>query len=153
MAARFPKAPYHPSRDFSRYDPPRNLALSVYVSARFLAIMAANSHFLALLAKQGNWWNAAYFAFTLSSLFCLGGVLESRREFLLLEAERMAGVAAAVGGAGVWFGGVRDASAIRAIAAFALGSLAALWVAARARMGFSLRRGAGKERPRGLLID
>ena len=83
---RFPKAPYDPTRDFSRYDPPRNLALSLYVSAQFLAIMAANSHFLALLEKQGNWWNAAYFAFILGSLFCLGGVLESRREFLLLEA-------------------------------------------------------------------
>ncbi len=52
--------------------------------------MAANSHFLALLAKQGTWWNVAYFVFILGSLFCLGGVLESRREFLLLEGLRMA---------------------------------------------------------------
>src|ERR1035438_7194044 len=99
--------------------------------------MAANSHFLALLAKQGTWWNAAYFTFILGSLVCLGGVLESRREFLLLEAVRTAGVAAAVLGAGVWFGGVRQPSVILGIAAFALASLAALWLAARARKGFS----------------
>jgi hypothetical protein len=128
---RFPKAPYDPYRDFSRFDPPRNLALSLYVSAQFLALMAANSHFLALLAQQGNWWNTAYFVFILVSLVCLGGVLESRREFLLLEAGRMAGIAAAALGPGVWFGGVRDRSVILAIAIFAAASLAALWLAAR----------------------
>jgi hypothetical protein len=131
VAARFPKAPYDPYRDFSRYDPPRSLALNLYTAAQFLAIMVANSHFLALLAKQGNWWNLAYFAFILGSLFCLGGVLESRREFLLLEAVRVAGVAAAVLGFGVWFGGVRDPSVILAIATFSLGSLAALFLATR----------------------
>jgi hypothetical protein len=131
VAARFPKAPYDPYSDFSRYDPPRNLALSVYVSVQFLAIMAANSHFLALLAKQGNWWNAAYFAFLLGSLVCLGGVLESRREFVLLEAMRMAGIATAAGVSGTWFGGVRDSRVILSIVVFALASLAALWLAMR----------------------
>ena len=131
VAARFPKAPYDPYRDFSRYDPPRNLALSLYASVQFLAMMAANSHFLALLAKQGDWWNAAYFVFILGSLLCLGGVLESRREFLLLEAGRMAGIAAAAIGPGAWFGGVRDRSVILAIAIFALASLAGLRLATR----------------------
>ena len=114
-----------------------------YVSAQFLALMAANSHFLALLAKQGNWWNAAYFTFILGSLFCLGGVLESRREFLRLEAVRMAGMAAAVLGAGVWFGGVREPFAILGIATFALGSLAALWLATRKRVAECQREGGG----------
>src|SRR5260370_5808894 len=131
VAVRFPKTPYDPYRDFSRYDPPRNLALSLYVSVQFLAIMVANSHFLALLAKQGNWWNVAYFAFILGSLFCLGGVLESRREFLLLEAVRMAGIAIVALAPGVWFGGVRDPSVILSIATFSLASPAALWLATR----------------------
>jgi sterol desaturase/sphingolipid hydroxylase (fatty acid hydroxylase superfamily) len=131
VAARFPKMPYDPYRDFSRYDPPRNLALSVYVSAQFLAIMAANSHFLALLATQGNWWNVAYFAFLLGSLVCLGGVLESRREFLLLEAARQAAIALAALIAGVWFGGVRDPRVLVPIATFSLASLAGLWLATR----------------------
>ena len=131
VAARFPKAAYDPSRGFSRYDPPRNLALSAYASVQFLALLAANSHFLSLLAKQGNGWNAVYFAFLLASLFCLGGVLESRREFLLLEAVRMAGVAIAALGGGVWFGGVRNQSVIASIAIFAMASLAGLWVATR----------------------
>jgi hypothetical protein len=91
--------------------------------------MAANSHFLALLAQQGNWWNPAYFVFILGSLFCLGGVLESRPEFVLLEAARIAGISIAVLGPGVWFGGIRDRRVILPIAAFALASLAGLWFA------------------------
>jgi hypothetical protein len=93
--------------------------------------MAANSHFLALLAKQGTWWNAAYFAFLLASLVCLGGILESRRAFLLLEALRMAGILIPAGVFGVWFGGVHDPSVMRPIAAFAAASLAVLWLASR----------------------
>jgi hypothetical protein len=93
--------------------------------------MAANSHFLALLATQGNWWNVAYFAFLLGSLVCLGGVLESRREFLLLEAARMAVIAISALGTGVWFGGVRDPRVLLPIATFSLASLAGLWLATR----------------------
>jgi alkylglycerol monooxygenase len=142
VAARFPKTPYDPYRDFSRYDPPRNLALSIYVSVQFLAIMAANSHFLALLAKQGTWWNAAYFLFILASLFCLGGVLESRREFVLLEAGRMVGIAIAAGVGGLWFGGVRDTSVVLGIATFALASLNGLWLAARKQVSATAQRAA-----------
>ena len=142
VAARFPKSNYDPNRDFSRYDPLRNLALSVYVSVQFLAIMAANSHFLALLAKQGTWWNVAYFVFILGSLLCLGGVLESRRDFLLLEGLRMACIAIVTLGPGVWFGGVSDRIVIRAIAGFALVSLAALWVATRRPVAAATQRAA-----------
>ena len=142
VAARFPKSNYDPNRDFSRYDPPRNLALSVYVSVQFLAIMAANSHFLALLAKQGTWWNVAYFVFILGSLLCLGGVLESRRDFLLLEGLRMASIAIVTLGPGVWFGGVSDTTVIRAIAGFALTSLAALWLTTRKAESATVQRAA-----------
>ncbi len=136
VEARFPKTEYDPYRDFSRYDPARSVGLSVYAAVQFLGVMAANSHFLALLAKQGTWWNLAYFGFILGSLLCLGGVLESRREFLLLEAVRMAGIAACTLGGGVWFGGVQDARVVMGIGAFAVASLGGLWMAA-----------AGKEEP------
>ena len=121
---------------------PRSLALSLYASVQFLAIRAANSHFLALLAQQGNWWNAAYFVFILVSLICLGGVLESRREFVFLEAARVSGIAVAVLGPGVWFGGVRDRGVILPISAFALASLAALWFATRRPVPASAERRA-----------
>ena len=74
--------------------------------------MAANSHFLALLPKQATEWNVAYFLFILVSLVSIGGVLEARREFLLLEAIRLIATAAAVLAGGVWFGSVRDARII-----------------------------------------
>jgi alkylglycerol monooxygenase len=131
VAARFPKTPYDPYHDFSRYDPPRHLALSIYVSVQFLALMLANSHFLALLPRQGLGWNVAYFVFILGSLVCLGGVLESRREFLFLEAFRTAAIAATALAGGAWFGGVRDQRVLLSIAIFALTSLAALWLATR----------------------
>jgi hypothetical protein len=104
--------------------------------------MAANSHFLALLSKQGSWWNVAYFVFILGSLFCLGGVLESRREFLMFEGLRMVGVAIVTLGPGVWFGGVNDAIVVRAIAGFALVSLAGLWVATRRPVAATAQRAA-----------
>ena len=131
VAARFPSASYDPHRDFDKYDPPRNLALSLYVLVQFAAIMIANSHFLALLPQQGGWWSLAYFAFILSSLICLGGVLENRRAFTILEALRMAAIALATPALGGWFGGIAEPGIILSIIVFAMGSLAALWVAAR----------------------
>jgi hypothetical protein len=95
--------------------------------------MAANSHFLALLQKQSVAWNVAYFLFILLSLVCLGGVLESRREFMMLEAARLTGTALAVLALGTWFGGVRDTRILASIAIFAVFSLGWLWIAARGR--------------------
>ena len=135
VAARFPKPPYAPYRDFARFDPPRSLVLSLYVLAQFLALMVANSHFLALLPKQSMGWNAAYFGFILVSLVTLGGVLENRREFMMLEAVRMAGVAGALLTMGAWFGNLRDARVVLAVAAFAVVSIAALWLASRQQPG------------------
>ena len=135
VAARFPKPPYDPYRDFARFDPPRSLALSLYVLAQFVAIMVANSHFLALLPKQSTGWNVAYFGFILVSLVTLGGVLENRREFAMLEALRLAGVAGALFTMGAWFGNLRDARVVLAVAAFAVVSMAGLWLASRRQPG------------------
>ena len=83
VAARFPKAPYDPYRDFSRFDPPRNLALSVYrIRFNFSPSWLPTATFWGCWRSGTTGQNAAYFAFLLGSLVCLGGVLESRREFL-----------------------------------------------------------------------
>jgi sterol desaturase/sphingolipid hydroxylase (fatty acid hydroxylase superfamily) len=106
VAARFPKQAYDPTRDFVKYDPARPLALSLYVLAQFTALMAANSQFLELLPKQSAALNVVYFVFLMFSLVCLGGLLENRRQFAMLEAARMAGAAIGAMVAGAWFGGV-----------------------------------------------
>ncbi len=90
VAARFPKKPYDPHRDFVKYDPPRNTALSIYCLVQFAVIIAANSHWLSLIPKQGTGTNLLYFAFIGVSLVCLGGLLEARRTFFYFEAARIA---------------------------------------------------------------
>jgi hypothetical protein len=133
VAARFPKPAYDLHRDFVKYDPPVSVSLSLYGFVQFVALLAANSHFLALLPKQSTGWNVVYFLFILVSLVCLGGVLESRREFIMLEAVRLTATALIVLAAGTWFGGVRDARTLVSIGIFAVFSLGWLWLASRTR--------------------
>jgi alkylglycerol monooxygenase len=130
VAARFPKPAYDPRRDFDRFDRPRMLALSLYVVAQFAAVLAANSHFLALLSRQAAVWNVAYFSFLLVSLAILGGLLENRGIFALLEAGRLLAIAAAVL-AGGWFGGLRDTGVRAALLTFVVVSLGWLLAARR----------------------
>ena len=124
VAARFPKSRYDPRSDFVRFDPPRSVALSAYVLAQFGALLVAHSHFLALLPRQTTLWNVLYFLFLLLTLVSLGGLLENRRPFAMLEALRLTGVAAVVAAAG-WFN-LRTAIDRTGIALFAAVSLCCL---------------------------
>jgi hypothetical protein len=133
VAARFPKRPYDPRVDFVKFDPPRSVPLSVYGLVQFVVLIGANSHFLALLPKQGTALNVAYFAFILGSLVSLGGVLESRRGFLIAEAARLTAIGIAVLATGAWFGGVRDPRVLVSVVGFQFVSLVWLWLAARAQ--------------------
>ncbi|MBS1874649.1 MAG: sterol desaturase family protein [Acidobacteria bacterium] len=128
VAARTTKAAYDPHRDFVRYDPSRRLALSWYVLVQFVVLTASNSHFLAVLPKQGMAANLAYFAFIGVSLATLGGLLENRGEFAIWEAGRLALAATIVLVTGGWFGfAARWAAA--GVAGFAIASIFALWTA------------------------
>jgi len=98
-----------------------------------VALIAANSQFLALLPKQAASLNVSYFLFILGSLVCLGGVLENRREFLIAEGARLTATALAVLLSGAWFGGVHDPRVVIPVVAFQGVSLAWLWLAARTR--------------------
>jgi hypothetical protein len=125
VAARFPKLPYDPARDFVRFDPPRPAGIGLYVLAQFTALMVANSHFLAVMPRQPLWAAVLYFVWILFSLVSLGGLLEGRDEFLPVEAGRLALTAMAAWLLGDW-AGVRDARVVWAIAVFSVISLAAL---------------------------
>jgi len=48
------ETPYDLQRDFVKFDPPRNASLSAYGLAQFVALAAADSHFLTLLPKQAT---------------------------------------------------------------------------------------------------
>ncbi|MGO9259217.1 MAG: sterol desaturase family protein [Bryobacteraceae bacterium] len=127
VAARFPKPAYDPERDFSRYDPPRSLRLSLYVLAQFSVLMLANSHFLKLLPLESTAASLLYFGYILATLVTLGGVLENRRWFVLLELARVASTGLAVAMLGGWFGGVHDPRAIAAVAGLA--AVSVVWLA------------------------
>jgi sterol desaturase/sphingolipid hydroxylase (fatty acid hydroxylase superfamily) len=129
VAARFPKPPYDPRRDFVRYDQPRSLSLGLYVLAQFALLIVAHSHWLALLPKESRLLNAAYFGFLLVSMVVLGGLLENRRVFLTFEAARLAAVAAVVLATGAWFGWRNEPAMLAA----AGGSL--LWLVTAALSG------------------
>jgi len=138
VAAHFPKPEYDPRRDFVRFDPPRSLGLNIYALVELAVLIAANSHFLALLPTQATWKSAVYFAFILVSLVTLGGVLENRREFLLLEGARVAAAGIAVLLMGGWFGGARDPRMVLALVSFAVVSLVGLSLAASMPPGAEL---------------
>jgi sterol desaturase/sphingolipid hydroxylase (fatty acid hydroxylase superfamily) len=132
VARRFPKPPYDPHRDFQRFDPPRPAVLNIYVLAQFAAILVAHSHFLAVLSKQSPAANALYFLFLVLSLAILGGLLENRLIFRVLEGGRLLVSAALVLAAGGWFGDLRSAGGRTTIVVFAMVSLGWLVRASRA---------------------
>jgi len=123
LTLRFPKPAYDPHRDFARYDPPRSFPLTVYALLQVILLVAADDHLLKVLPAQHGWLNALYFLVILSGLVTLGGILENRREFVLLEFGRMAAVGATVLLSGAWFGGVHDPRIVVSIEALVLLSL------------------------------
>lgn len=129
VAAWQPKPEYDPRRDFSRFDPPRSLPLTVYALVQIVLLIAADDHFLAVLPAEAGWLNALYFLFILAGLATLGGILENRREFVLLEAGRVTVVGVVVLVFGSWFGGVRDPRVVLSIEALVLASLLLLLLA------------------------
>jgi sterol desaturase/sphingolipid hydroxylase (fatty acid hydroxylase superfamily) len=133
LAANDTKHSWDPRVDFVKYDPPRNTALSLYGLVQFIALVAANSQFLALLPKQGAVWNLLYFLLIMVSLVCLGGVLENRREFLYGEAARLTVLSIAVAATGTWFGGIHDLRVLVPLVGFQFVSLGWLWLASRER--------------------
>ncbi len=134
VAARFPKTAYDPLHDFERYDPGRSLSLSLYAVVQLAVLIVANNHFLGLMPKQAAAWNILYFLFILLGLATLGGVLENRREFLLLEGLRVAVAAIVAVAVGSWFG-VHDSRVILAIGGF--GAISLLWLFLGAKWGES----------------
>ncbi len=132
VAARFPKQEYDPVRDFVRYDPVRSTALSIYALVQLAALIAATDHFLAVLPKEAALLNVLYFVVILAGLVTVGGILENRRDFVAIEAARMALTGAAVLVFGGWFGHARIAAPI---AVFSTVSVAFLLFALFGRAG------------------
>ncbi len=135
VAARFPKKEYDPRRDFQKFDPERPAPLSVYILAQFLILMAMSSQFLALLPVQDKRLNVMYFGFILLTLVTLGGLLEARRDFWIVESARLAIATLGCYAAGGWFGSLSGTPVVAAILGFGFVSLIWLWTSRRANAG------------------
>jgi alkylglycerol monooxygenase len=128
VAARWPAAPFditHP-----RYSPSLSRAEQIYCMVQFTMILLVTTHFLAVVVKMPLPMQLAYALWIGSGLWIIGGLLERRPMYLVLEALRLAGTAAGVYLSGAWFGGMALPVAVQVmIAVVAAGSLVGLWLA------------------------
>ncbi len=99
----------HPKLAFSiervrKYDTTLTIFAQVYCLLQFIAIVAAGTHFLAILPALGKIDASLYALFVLTSLWILGGLLEARPAFRWLELVRVVSMACLVLNTGDWFG-------------------------------------------------
>jgi hypothetical protein len=102
-----------------------------YALAQFAFTLACAVHFLQVQAHAPVWQSAAYLAFIVASLTGIGGLLEGRRRWVLIEIARLLLATGIVLASGHWFGtgalaeplrwgivAVAVASALAALAAY-----------------------------------
>jgi alkylglycerol monooxygenase len=128
VAERFPSAPFDIRR--AQYHPPLSRSEQIYCVVQFSAVLLVTTHFLAASVRMPALQCAAYALWLGAGLWIIGGLLERRPAYLVLEPLRLALTAVGVWVAGAWFGPVAlPAFAPFAIMAFAVASMAALWLA------------------------
>lgn len=76
----------------AKYDPPLPRALAGYALLQFALCYLAGLHFLAGAAVRGLEWNLLYGALLGFSLIIIGGLLERRASYFLLEWLRLGGL-------------------------------------------------------------
>jgi sterol desaturase/sphingolipid hydroxylase (fatty acid hydroxylase superfamily) len=132
VAAAEPRAPFSLARR-QRFDPAVPAAVRRYALFQFAIVLGFTVHFLQMQRTAPTAEVAGYLAFIAAALVGIGGLLEARRGFVVVEIARHAAMAALVLAAGRWFG--TEALAAGAQAAFvgiATASALGAWRAARA---------------------
>lgn len=88
VAARFPKAPFEMAA-VTKFAPPLPRALALYCLVQSFVVLAFGTHFLALAPHLGPQLTLTYFAWLTVSLLVIGGLTESRPQFVWFEAVRL----------------------------------------------------------------
>jgi sterol desaturase/sphingolipid hydroxylase (fatty acid hydroxylase superfamily) len=109
------------------YDPALNRAQQIYCAIQFTIVLLVTTHFLAAGYKLPPAQSIAYAAWLTFGLCTIGGLMEHRPRYLVLEAMRLLATAAGVLLTGAWFGiAALPPFVAAAIVAAALASLIAL---------------------------
>ncbi|MDZ4812887.1 MAG: sterol desaturase family protein [Pseudomonadota bacterium] len=118
VALAYPKPAFAIER-VRKYDTTLTIFAQVYCLLQFIAIVAAGTHFLAILPMLNRIDAGLYALFVLASLWILGGLLEARPGFRWLELIRLLSIACGVSITGHWFGNALS-PALSSVIAFAL---------------------------------
>lgn len=127
VAAAWPGKPFDIGRPL--YHPQLSRAAQLYCLLQFIIVLLITTHFLAAHKAMPLGHSVAYAMWLGTGLWSVGGLMERRAHYVVLEALRLIATAAGVVFGGIWFGGVAlPVPAQAAIAASAIASLAALWI-------------------------
>ncbi|AIY39587.1 Sterol desaturase [Collimonas arenae] len=127
VAAKWPNAPFDIARPL--YHPQLNRAAQVYCLLQFTILLLITTHFLA--AQVAMSWPAglSYATWLTAGLWTIGGLMEMRPGYIVLETLRLGATGAGVWLAKAWFGAVSlTPLMLDGIIALSLVSMLALWL-------------------------
>ena len=130
VAAAYPAKPFDIGR--ARFDPPVNIAITLYCVLQFVLVLLVTTHFLAVGVALPVPLGCLYGLWVFTTLWTTGGLMENGKIHRTAESLRLLATGAAVFATGMWFGTPLTIPAQVAIAAACLLSLAGLWFAHRA---------------------
>ena len=126
VAARWPGKPFDIARPL--YNPALTRSEQGYCLAQFVALLLVTTHFLEAYENMDAAELAAYACWLCGGLWIIGGLLERRFVYMVLESVRLVATVVGVAWSGAWFGPVMlPVPAQAVIVAAGAGSLLALW--------------------------
>lgn len=125
VAAKWPSTPFDLNRPL--YHPPLSRLAQQYCLLQFTGLLLVTTHFLAAHHAMSLLHGVGYALWLGAGLWIIGGLMEMRARYVLLEALRLIATAAGAVTSGAWFGAVALPPTARAgIVAVVCASLLAL---------------------------
>lgn len=127
VAAGWPSAPFDIAR--SLYHPQLSRAAQVYCLLQFTILLLVTTHFLAAQVAMPWLSGLAYAAWLTAGLWTVGGLMEMRPHYVLLETARLGATAFGAWLGKTWFGAVAlTPLTLGAIIVLSSASIIALWL-------------------------
>jgi alkylglycerol monooxygenase len=127
VAASWPSAPFDIARPL--YHPQLSRAAQVYCLLQFVILLLVTTHFLAAQVAMSWFSGLGYAAWLTAGLWIVGGLMEMRPHYAVLEAVRLGATSLGAWFAKAWFGAVPlTPLMLGAIIVLSLASMTALWL-------------------------